>query len=137
MYRAQKHTEAAFRSDLIKHLELHGAMAVPVESRATTRGLADLLVVWRGATGLVELKDVHGKEAPKLRPSQRAFGRRAAKAGAAYLLVARHAGTPSAADHRYSLRDPRVCEDSPGVFCTTMEGIALTMLQFIAHKEVA
>lgn len=134
MYRAQKHTEAAFRSDLVKHLELHGAMAVPVESRATTRGLADLLVVWRGATGLVELKDVHGKEAPKLRPSQRAFGRRAAKAGAAYLLVARHA---IGDETRYSLRDPRVCEDSPGVFCATMEGIALTLLQFIAHKEAA
>lgn len=132
MFRRQKHTEAAFRSDLIKHLELHGAMAVPVESRATTRGLADLLVVWRGATGLVELKDVHGKEAPKLRPSQRAFGRQAARAGATYLLVARHA------DHHYSLRDTRTdCDATAAVICATVEGMAQTLLQFIAHKEAA
>ena len=131
MYRHQKKSEAAFRTDLIKHLELHGAMAIPVESRATTRGLADLLIVWRGATGLVELKDVHGKEGPRLRPSQRAFCRKAATAGASYLLVARHGG------HHYSLRDPRVCDDSPGVYCATLEGIAQTLLQFIHHKEVA
>ena len=130
MFRQTKRTEAAFRSDLIKHLELHGAVAVPVESRATTRGLGDLLVVWQGVTALVELKDVHGKETPALRPSQRAFCRRAAKAGAAYFLVARHA------DHHYSLRDPRI-DPEVGVVCTTVEGMAQTLLQFTQHKEVA
>ena len=131
MFRRQKHTEAAFRSDLIKHLELHGAVAIPVESRATARGVMDLLVLWGGATGLVELKDVHGKEAPKLRPSQRAFGRKAAKVGAVYLLIARHA------DHHYSLRDTRIDCDATAAVCATVEGMAQTLLQFIAHKEAA
>jgi hypothetical protein len=130
MFRHVRHTEHAFRSDLVKHLELHGALAVPVESRATTRGLADLLVVWNGATGLVELKDVHGPMAPRLRPSQRAFCRRCAATGASYLLVARHS-TPGG--ERYSLRDPRICDESPGVYCATVDGIALTLLQFIFH----
>lgn len=131
MFRRSKRTEAAFRSDLIKHLELHGAVAVPVESRATTRGLADLLVVWGGATALIELKDVHGKETPALRPSQRAFSRRASKAGARYFLVARHA------DHHFSLRDPREEHDAMAVICTTVEGMALTLLKFTQHQEVA
>lgn len=96
--------EVEFRARLIAALMVAGAMAFPVESRATGRGYPDVVVVRAKGCLMLELKDVVGCSLPELRPSQRAFSRRAARYGQLYLVAARHRlGTHES----YAVVDPK------------------------------
>lgn len=132
MIHTKPKSESKFRSDLVRRLTDADAVAVPIESRATARGVADLLVIAGGAA-FVELKIYHNLHHAALRPSQRAFARRLARNGALYLTASQHEAHGSLA---YCLRDP-LSEGSDGIWTTTVEALAKTIIQLTKHREVA